>query len=878
MPKFTQTLLANQYTVADVSNTLKTAFDSLGWGTGKVDIQGGYRFTATEEADSDITPFVLSTLLDSVHGRFIRPIKNYSTDTASYESTAYNLAMYLPGVKDFRINYTILSIDTVATANGTIVQNPSNARVFEIRPYYISANKAISQRESGQFYTLANKMTNIFEAAPSTLTVGSSYSTPWVSSNSPDVILSHAGCIVKLVDSGTTTNLYIRIDSIEYKVSQNKFAFQSPNLDSPTMEVVPFEISGNLSTFINPILYRNSKVPVARLGTYFGWTNTSDMHTHVYNWAKVLFDQNLRQSDNTVFGDPTVPFPFEGYIVEYNRSVDMQLFVGSNSDFKGFFAIAKNPTSTNSVVFDTLDKSTAYPLSVAVKPQGRITRLSNSNSNNYAISFNSSIESANQGGELFFIRNATLLSAIEVRNPNIPYYTTATYTPIVDIYTVNKVGNDYQLTGVFATGLSVSYNITYNHTVQPVVNIPVNLPVSAGTYILVVVRGNNHLSVRAGLNFAATVDSYVSGVSRVAEGTYIGSIPVKLFSVSQSNNPAYGNIRYIRDTLSGNSVNAGNHWIEIQALDASSTNLALNKTVFGAGENQPNSVITNGTTSEVNQWSGGGNSTASVTVDLGQTYDVREIKVWRYYVDGRFYNYQLEVSTNGTDWYTISSSTFDGTYSETSSGKTFPTNRYILVGQVGTVVHTQEPTKDSKAQFTGTCNPVALLLSGTETPTRNLQLFAENWVSVSPSNSNRESGRFTTNTSIINVYNNGGSQWSSLGRTVGGVDPAMTLRWRGHFINYHIPGSTQGVLDSNDTSRNTGDFNIGYQGAATKMDGRPMMQAWLYRRAGVPLKYNNMFMWFGGKNVMTSFIPPNNHDFFITHRGDGTSLAFRLKP
>lgn len=58
-------------------------------------------------------------------------------------------------------------------------------------------------------------------------------------------------------------------------------------------------------------------------------------------------------------------------------------------------------------------------------------------------------------------------------------------------------------------------------------------------------------------------------------------------------------------------------------------------------------------------------------LDLGETYTLNQIKVWHYYTDSRTYNdTKVEVSTDGENWDTVFDSDIDGTYTETSSGKT----------------------------------------------------------------------------------------------------------------------------------------------------------------------------------------------------------------
>lgn len=132
-------------------------------------------------------------------------------------------------------------------------------------------------------------------------------------------------------------------------------------------------------------------------------------------------------------------------------------------------------------------------------------------------------------------------------------------------------------------------------------------------------------------------------------------------------------IRYIRDWLNGSSANAGNHWVEIQAFTRNRANVAQGKTVTGSNAITNGARIVDGSTDTMSyaeivagsQW---------VQIDLGNLYEVTEIKVWHYYNDGRtYYGTKTEVSHNGVDWYTLFDNAVNGTYVETSAGR-----RYIV--------------------------------------------------------------------------------------------------------------------------------------------------------------------------------------------------------
>lgn len=114
-------------------------------------------------------------------------------------------------------------------------------------------------------------------------------------------------------------------------------------------------------------------------------------------------------------------------------------------------------------------------------------------------------------------------------------------------------------------------------------------------------------------------------------------------------------VRYIKEILNGSSANAGNHWVQIQAIEVQGDkeiNRALNKSVtsYPAGIRYPER-ITNGNL-DTNDFAYLDNAKVSVVVDLGQPYPIDYIKVWHYYNDKRIYNNEgLSVGLDNTPDY-----------------------------------------------------------------------------------------------------------------------------------------------------------------------------------------------------------------------------------
>jgi len=113
-------------------------------------------------------------------------------------------------------------------------------------------------------------------------------------------------------------------------------------------------------------------------------------------------------------------------------------------------------------------------------------------------------------------------------------------------------------------------------------------------------------------------------------------------------------VRYIRATANGSTSNTSTHVVELQAFDDTSTNVALNKTVTGDTPNRlALSNIVDGDTNSSN-YVGLNDGKRSFTVDLGQEYDILDIRLFRYSLDNRsYYEDQIEVSVDNSTWYTV---------------------------------------------------------------------------------------------------------------------------------------------------------------------------------------------------------------------------------
>lgn len=138
------------------------------------------------------------------------------------------------------------------------------------------------------------------------------------------------------------------------------------------------------------------------------------------------------------------------------------------------------------------------------------------------------------------------------------------------------------------------------------------------------------------------------------------------------------NIRYIRDWLNGNSIDDENRWAEIK-VTVNDTNLASGEINIAAGITPTSDIssITN-----ISKYTDGQSDTYAsssqsdwhyLQIDLGEnnTFDTGYITVWHFYDDNRKYNHKLEISADGTSWFTLYDSEKYGLYTETNEGKTY---------------------------------------------------------------------------------------------------------------------------------------------------------------------------------------------------------------
>lgn len=139
-------------------------------------------------------------------------------------------------------------------------------------------------------------------------------------------------------------------------------------------------------------------------------------------------------------------------------------------------------------------------------------------------------------------------------------------------------------------------------------------------------------------------------------------------------------IRYIKDSISGSTVNDANHWCEFQVINDIGENLAWGRDVELGSTNISNSVATDGVINSA--YIDGGSSNNVLTFDLGYIEDISKIKIWHYYPDGRTYhNNVVQVSADGTNWRTV----YQGEKPETSAGNEILIHPHVQLTNNGVI-------------------------------------------------------------------------------------------------------------------------------------------------------------------------------------------------
>ena len=122
-------------------------------------------------------------------------------------------------------------------------------------------------------------------------------------------------------------------------------------------------------------------------------------------------------------------------------------------------------------------------------------------------------------------------------------------------------------------------------------------------------------------------------------------------------NKNLNNVRYIKDCLTGSTVNTSNHWVELQAIyqgknvakGKSITSLSSPTTSYGTGS--ISSILDSDITYSKYVDFTAPPAKQCITVDLGQNYNLDEIAVWHYWGGTRtYFENDTFVSSDNSTW------------------------------------------------------------------------------------------------------------------------------------------------------------------------------------------------------------------------------------
>ncbi len=365
MPKYSANL-ASPFTIGQLADQYKTAFDTLGWGTGKVSIQGGYRFTAQQATDTEASPIAVRpdgsvTAPSSVTNvTAVDWVDNLAGKAYVYPTQdgrhRWPLLFYLPGLKAFRITFTpVYRADGATTGAFTDIEMHVVEGAVSTNPSQItSSTRAASLKDP---------------AWGSSYTVGQSYTTLW---SHPDAlsgvaeVATHALIYAK--------NVILRIDQIEYIVTPDAFGVQGPNLDGPLFEFRFLDGAGYAHGYMRPLPIQDAYRPrVLLLPPYLNYESSVPSSTSYWRPTQLfghLFNA-FRDDGLQQIGVVNEHLPTYAVVKHYSYGADLSVLLASNGDHRGFFLrSAQAGSSTIHIHADRVDKS-VFPAAPTTIPERR---------------------------------------------------------------------------------------------------------------------------------------------------------------------------------------------------------------------------------------------------------------------------------------------------------------------------------------------------------------------------------------------------------------------------------------------------------------------------------------------------------------------------
>ena len=191
-------------------------------------------------------------------------------------------------------------------------------------------------------------------------------------------------------------------------------------------------------------------------------------------------------------------------------------------------------------------------------------------------------------------------------------------------------------------------------------------------YVRFATLGYNHTYQMKNLRLECISDTQFCNVLEPSANTSINKNGIFYSGEFRS---AGAPIRYIRNTVSGNTVNNYGHLNEIKAINDVGENIAWHKKINGEYTDATDGTV-NTSYMRIAQ------NPAIYTLDLEFIENIQKIQIWHYYSDGRTYHDDtVEVSQDGTKWVTV----YRGEKPETING-----NEIILSPYVASILSTGE--------------------------------------------------------------------------------------------------------------------------------------------------------------------------------------------
>ena len=193
----------------------------------------------------------------------------------------------------------------------------------------------------------------------------------------------------------------------------------------------------------------------------------------------------------------------------------------------------------------------------------------------------------------------------------------------------------------------------------------------AGVNAPIYVTNSNELSYNT---IHPTGKFFLNGKLEFATGDTTPKVVVTYLGKYRERNELLNNVRYIKDCSNGSTTNTRNSWVEVQAIK-NGVNIAYGKNVTGTSSVSPG--VGTGVKDSIldgiidsRKYARFGTGSQCITVDLGKSYDLDEIAIWKYYADGRTYHNNItSVSSDNSNWVTIRDESVTSEMPETVNGK-----------------------------------------------------------------------------------------------------------------------------------------------------------------------------------------------------------------